>query len=111
MLLWRLWKCMETHDQGPKLDLRCSRKYIEDSVAVKGKRPDFVLFSSRGLLFKGERKASKDELDTALEELSTKLKEWAAVFHGQVQQIDVLFCQKHKSTMSARSDSTGGNTV
>lgn len=103
---------METHDQGPKLGLRCRRNYTEDSVAVKGKRPDFMLFSSRALLFKGEHKASEDELDTALEELSTKLKEWAAVFHGQVHQINVLFCQKHKlCTMSARSDSTGGNTV
>lgn len=85
---------METHDQGPKLGLGCRRSYAEDSVAIKGKKPDFLLFSSRALLLKGEHKASEDDLDIALEELKSKLKDWAAVFHGQVQQADVLFCHQ-----------------
>lgn len=51
---------------------------------MKGKRPDFFLFSSRALLFKGEDKTSEAELEKALEELSTKLKEWGAAVHGKV---------------------------
>ena len=73
------------YDQGPKLGMRRKRNCAEDSATVKGKRPDFFLLSSRALLFKGEDKTSEAELEKALEELSTKLKEWGAAVHGKVQ--------------------------
>lgn len=81
---------METYDQGPKLRMRRKRNCAEDSATIKGKRPDFFLLSSRAMLFKGEDKTSEDELVTALEELSTKLKDWGAAVHGQVLQADAL---------------------
>ncbi|DBA89099.1 TPA: hypothetical protein ACH3X1_016272 [Trebouxia sp. C0004] len=40
MLLWHVWRCMETYDQGPKLGMRRKRNCAEDSATVKGKRPD-----------------------------------------------------------------------
>ena len=77
---------------------RCSlhapqRNCAEDSARVKGKRPDFFLLSSRALLFKGEDKTSEAELEKALEELSTKLKEWGAAVHGKVLQLNPPHCQ------------------
>ena len=80
------------YDQGPKLGMRRKRNCAEDSALVKGKRPDFFLLSSRALLFKGEDKTSEAELEKALEELSTKLKEWGAAVHGKVQ-LNPPYCQ------------------
>ena len=80
------------YDQGPKLGMRRKRNCAEDSASVKGKRPDFSLLSSRALLFKGEDTTSEAELEKALEELSTKLKQWGAVVHGKVQ-LNPLYCQ------------------
>ena len=84
MLLWHIWRCMDMYDQGPKLGMRRKRNCAEDSATVKGKRPDFFLLSSRALLFKGEDKTSEADLQQALEELSTKLKDWGAAVHGKV---------------------------
>ena len=81
------------YDQGPKLGMRRKRNCAEDSATVKGKRPDFFLLSSRALLFKGEDKTSEAELEKALEELSTKLKEWGAAVHGKVLQPVSPYCQ------------------
>lgn len=93
MLLWHVWRCMEKYDAGPKLGVRRKRLCAEDSAAVRGKRPDFCLLSNRALLFKGEDRASATELHMALEDLSDKLKEWGAVFHGQVLQADIPLCK------------------
>ena len=71
------------YDQGPKLGMRRKRNCAEDSATVKGKRPDFFLLSSRALLFKGEDKTSEADLQQALEEVSTKLKDWGAAVHMQ----------------------------
>ncbi|KAL0044970.1 hypothetical protein WJX82_003660 [Trebouxia sp. C0006] len=87
MLLWHIWRCIDMYDQGPKLGMRRKRNCAEDSATVKGKRPDFFLLSSRALLFKGEDKTSEAELEKALEELSTKLKEWGAAVHGKVEYL------------------------
>ena len=76
------------YDQGSKLGMRRKRNCAEDSATVKGKRPDFFLLSSRALLFKGEDKTSEAELEKALEELSTKLKEWGAAVRGKVLQLN-----------------------
>ena len=81
------------YDQGPKLGMRRKRNCAEDSATVKGKRPDFFLLSSRALLFKGEDKTSEAELEKALEDLSTKLKEWGAAVHGKVLQFIPPHCQ------------------
>ena len=81
------------YDQGPKLGMRRKRNCAEDSAAVKGKRPDFFFLSSRALLFKGQDKTSEAELEKALEELSTKLKEWGAAVHGKVPQLVPPYCQ------------------
>lgn len=81
---------METYDKGPKLGVMRKRNCAEDSATLKRKRPDFCLLSSRVMLFKGEDKTSEDELDTAVEELNTKLKDWGAALHGQVLQADAL---------------------
>ncbi|KAL0018299.1 hypothetical protein WJX77_001386, partial [Trebouxia sp. C0004] len=40
----------------------------------------------------GEDKTSEDELDTAVVELSTKLKEWGTVVHGQVEYLLCYAC-------------------
>ena len=93
MLLWHIWRCIDMYDQGPKLGMRRKRNCAEDSATVKGKRPDFFLLSSRALLFKGEDKTSEAELEKALEELSTKLKEWGAAVHGKVLQLNPPCCQ------------------
>ena len=81
------------YNQGLKLGMRRKRNCAEDSATVKGKRPDFFLLSSRALLFKGEDKTSEAELEKAVEELSTKLKEWGAAVHGKVLQVGVSCCQ------------------
>ena len=81
------------YDQGPKLGMRRKRNCAEDSATIKGKRPDFFLLSSRALLFKGEDKTSEAELEKALEDLSTKLKEWGAAVHGKVLQFIPPHCQ------------------
>ena len=93
MLLWHVWKCMDMYDQGPKLGMRRKRNCAEDSATVKGKRPDFCFLSSKALLFKGEDKTSESGLEKAIEELSTKLKDWGAAVHGQVLQANTLYCQ------------------
>lgn len=79
---------MDAYDEGLKLGMRRKRNCAEDSATVKGKRPDFFLLSSRALLFKGEDKTSEAEFEKALEELSTKLKEWGAAVHGEVMQVN-----------------------
>ena len=84
---------MENYDAGPKLGVRRKRNCAEDSAAVRGKRPDLCLLSNRALLFKGEDRASDTELHMALEDLSDKLKEWGAVFHGQVLQSHASLCR------------------
>ena len=84
---------MDMYDQGPRLGMRRKRNCAEDSATVKGKRPDFFLLSSRALLFKGEDKTSEAELEKALEELSTKLKDWGAAVHGKVLQANPPCCQ------------------
>ncbi|DBA69773.1 TPA: hypothetical protein ACH3X2_012495 [Trebouxia sp. C0005] len=93
MLLWHIWRCIDMYDPGPKLGMRRKRNCAEDSATVKGKRPDFLLLSSRALLFKGEDKTSEAELEKAIEELSDKLKEWGAAVHGKVLQLDLPYCQ------------------
>ena len=87
------------YDQGPKLGMRRKRNCAEDSATVKGKRPDFFLLSSRALLFKGEDKTSEAELEKALEELSTKLKEWGAAVHGKVLQLNPPYSSNKSCTM------------
>ena len=84
---------MDMYDQGPKLGMRRKRNCAEDSAKVKGKRPDFCFLSSKALLFKGEDKTSESGLEKAIEELSTKLKDWGAAVHGQVLQAITLYCQ------------------
>ena len=93
MLLWHVWKCMDMYDQGPKLGMRRKRNCAEDSATVKGKRPDFCFLSSKALLFKGEDKTSESGLEKAIEELSTKLKDWGPAVHGQVLQANAPYCQ------------------
>ena len=77
---------MDVYDQGPKLGMRRKRNCAKDSATVKGNRPDFFFLSSKALWFKGEDKTSGFELEIAIEELSTKMKEWGAAVHGQVLQ-------------------------
>ena len=84
------------YDYGPRLGMHRKRNCAEDSATVKGKRPDFFLLSSRALLFKGEDKTCEAELEKALEELSTKLKEWGAAVHGKVQ-LNPPYCQAMNS--------------
>ena len=79
--------------------MRRKRNCAEDSATVKGKRPDFLLLSSRALLFKGEDKTSEAELEKALEELSTKLKDWGAAVHGKVQLKLTLLSSSKACTM------------
>ena len=82
---------MDMYDQGPKLGMR--RNCAEDSATVKGKRPDFCFLSSKALLFKGEDATSEFGLEKAIEELSTKLKDWGAAVHGQVLQANSPYSQ------------------
>jgi hypothetical protein len=91
-LLWHVWKCMDMYDQGAKLGMRRQRNSAEDSAAIKGKRPDFCFLSSKALLFKGEDTKPEFGLEKAIEELSTKLKDWGAAVHGQVLQANSPYC-------------------
>ena len=84
MLLWHIWRCMDTYDQGPKLGMRRKKNYADNSAAGKGKRPDFFLLSSRALLSKGKDMTSEADLQQALIELGTKLPDWGAAAHGKV---------------------------
>lgn len=84
---------METYDQGPKLGMRCQRSCAGDSATLKGKRPDFMLLSSKALLFKGEDTAYEADLEKALEDLGTKLKDWGAAVHNKVLQANAPYCQ------------------
>ena len=81
------------YDKGPQLGLRRKRNCAEDSASAGGKRPDFMLLSSRALLFNEEDQTSETQLETALEELSTKLKEGGAAVHGKVLQVYPPYCQ------------------
>ncbi|DBB03119.1 TPA: hypothetical protein ACH3X1_013350 [Trebouxia sp. C0004] len=108
MLLWHIWRCIDMYDQGPKLGMRRKRNCAEDSATVKGKRPDFFLLSSRALLFKGEDKTSEAELEKALEELSTKLKEWGAAVHGKVEYLLCYACAGSQFQMCAMRLGTPG---
>ncbi|KAL3132969.1 hypothetical protein ABBQ38_006880 [Trebouxia sp. C0009 RCD-2024] len=108
MLLWHIWRCIDMYDQGPKLGMRRKRNCAADSATLKGKRPDFFLLSSRALLFKGEDKTSEAELGKALEELSTKLKDWGAAVHGKVEYLLCYACAGSQFQMCAMQLGTPG---
>ncbi len=68
------------------LGLRLDRNTIDKSGTTKGQtRPDFLCWLPSGILgFKGEEKASAEELHVAREELSSKLAAWTPTFFGEI---------------------------
>ncbi|DBA92164.1 TPA: hypothetical protein ACH3X1_015882 [Trebouxia sp. C0004] len=68
------------------------RHRADESATLKLKRPDLCITTSRALLFKGEDKTSDADLRKAIEELSTKMSNWGANFHGKVEFLLCYAC-------------------
>lgn len=68
------------------LGLRLDRNTIDKSGTTKGQsRPDVLCWLPSGILgFKGEEKATAEDLHVATEELSSKLAAWTPTFFGEI---------------------------
>jgi hypothetical protein len=68
------------------LGLRMDRNTPDKSRTTKGQsRPDFLCWLPSGILaFKGEEKATQEDLHIARDELCTKLAAWSATFFGEL---------------------------
>ena len=75
---------MSNFDMDNKLFMSRKRTTADESAALKGKRPDLCVTVARAMLFKGEDKASEDDMQQAICDLGSKMSKWKDSFHGKV---------------------------
>ncbi|KAL0592229.1 hypothetical protein ABG067_000336 [Albugo candida] len=84
-----------------RVDLKFGRNQVDQSATSKKKKPDFLVWLSNALVFKGEEKASSSDFNIAERELIKKMKLMPLLLFGNMPYLFAYGAAKYYVRFSA----------